>query len=87
MQALYQMGMEESFAISEDTQKMLDSSAENMEELAKENDYENAQALIKADMGAGANVEGYEAYQLINCYALEYFQKLYEGLKPHRRGD
>lgn len=80
--ALYQMGMEESFAISEDTQKMLDSLAENMEELAKENDYENAQALIKADMGAGANMEGYEAYQFINCYALEYFQKLYEGLNP-----
>ena len=80
--ALYQMGREESFVISEDTQKMLDSLAESMEELAKENDYETAQELIAADMGAGANMEGYEAYQLINCYALEYFQKLYEGLNP-----
>lgn len=80
--ALYQMGMEEGFALSEDTQKMLDSLPEDMETLAKENDYESAQALIAADMGAGANLEGYEAYQFINCYALEYFQKLYEGLNP-----
>lgn len=80
--ALYQKGMAEGFTLSEDTQKMLDSLAESMEELAKENDYETAQELIAADMGAGANMEGYEAYQLINCYALEYFQKLYEGLNP-----
>lgn len=80
--ALYQMGMAEGFTLSEETQKLLDSLEEDMEELAKENDYETAEALIAADMGAGANMEGYEAYQFINCYALEYFQKLYEGLNP-----
>lgn len=80
--ALYQSGKEAGFALSEESEKMLDSLRENMEELAKENGYENAQALVVADMGAGANLDGYSEYQFINCYALEYFQKLYEGLNP-----
>lgn len=67
------------------TQESLDSLAEvpqTLEKLAADSGYESVLAMIQADMGPGANLEGYMAYMNTTYGSLDYFNTMYEEMTP-----
>ncbi len=76
------MGETEGYELSAETQEQIDGLEEYLAELASENGYESAEAILKHDLGAGASVEGYVQYYRDYYYGLEYFNTLLPSLEP-----
>ena len=70
------------YQMSSDMQAQLDGLEENLVKLANEQGYESAEAILKHDLGAGANVAGYLQYYQDYYYGLEYFNEQLPSLVP-----
>lgn len=56
--------------------------SKDLEEMAKENDFENADAMIKADMGASCTAEDYIEYVTLYNVAMLFLNEKYEEMAP-----
>lgn len=71
-QTVYTMAMEEGFIPSEDLENSLKELPATMEEMAKEEEFENGDALIADRFGPGCTVADYEAYCRVYYVSAEY---------------
>ena len=71
-QSVYLMAMEENFVPSEELEHSLQELPATMEEMAKEEGFENGDALISDRFGAGCTVADYEAYCRMYYISAEY---------------
>ena len=80
--ALEQYGAADGFQLAEESQALLDSLPEHLESMLADSNYESAEELLKADMGALCTLDGYYSYMNTYYKALEYFDTIYAGLVP-----
>lgn len=71
-QSVYMMAMEEGFVPSEELEHSLEELPATMEEMAKEEGFENGDALISDRFGKGCTVADYEAYCRMYYISAEY---------------
>ena len=80
--ALIELSKENGFTLSEDQQKELDNMPEDLNKMATQNKYDDAEKFIKEQFYSSCSVEGYLQYNRTLYLALTYYQSLYEGLLP-----
>ena len=80
--ALIELSKENGFTLSEDQQKELDNMPEDLNKMATQNKYDDAEKFIKEQFFSSCSVEGYLQYNRTLYLALTYYQSLYEGLLP-----
>ena len=68
--------------LSEELRTVLDTMAEDMEKAAVENGFENADALLKFNVGAGAGLEEYVAYETMRYEGYDYFADVCDSFDP-----
>ena len=71
-QSVYMMAVEDGFVPSEELEHSLQELPATMEEMAKEENFENGDALIADRFGAGCTVADYEAYCRMYYISAEY---------------
>lgn len=72
----------EGFEISDLLAEQLDAVAYSLEESAIEYGFANADAMVQADMGPGADLADYANYLRIYYSSMEYFEGLYDEVNP-----
>ena len=80
--ALYMQGKEAGFAVSEDTQAMLESVPQQLEAMAIQGGYASVEEMLQADISAGSDFEGYMEYLNVNVYAAQYLDSIYTSILP-----
>ncbi len=73
---------ENGFQIDEQIQQYLEELPASMEETAKEQGFESADAMLQQQLGAGCILEDYIRYTQIYWTGYMYFNSLYEQLQP-----
>ncbi len=81
-QALMFMAEDAQFAYPDDVKNYLDTITTVLETNAKNYGYDNAEAMIQADMGPGGTLEGYNAYMEHCNKGISYFNHLYTKQAP-----
>ena len=76
------MGEEAGYELDEEYVKFFEELPDTLLETAKENKYESVDAMFKADMGAGCNMESYIEYMNLYYYGYLYFGHLYDNMSP-----
>ena len=80
--ALNSMAKEEGVQMSADTQALLDTIPEQMDSLAVNYGYENAAQMLREDMGAACDMDGYMRFLATNYFVTEYMDSKYQQLVP-----
>lgn len=80
--ALSMLGKEAGFELDADAKAYVESIPADLETLAVSYGYENAAAMLKEDMGAACDVEGYKRFLYTNIYAGQYLASLENTLVP-----
>ena len=80
--ALTMKANEDGYVLDAETQAYLDAIPEQLEEMAKTYEYEDAEAFIRHDLGAACDVAGYLKFVYTNYFAGQYIDSLYESLTP-----
>ena len=80
-QVLGMMAQKASFQLSPESQQELQSLRGEMEAAAQLQGYENADALIAAEMGEGVTLDDYAAYMELYYLGEEYFAQVYAGVE------
>ncbi len=76
------MAEEEGYTISQEVQTSIDTLAEELDKVAVEYGFMDAQTMITSDFGEGYYVEDYINYQKARFAAVDYVSHLYEEMKP-----
>lgn len=79
-QVLCILAEKEGLELAEEYRTYLDSLPADMEATAAEGGYEDAQAMLEAEMGAGCTLEDYMKYLESYYYGFQYFSDYYNGL-------
>ena len=80
--ALCSMAKEEGVQLSADNQALLDTIPAQMDSLAVSYGYENAAQMLREDMGAACDMDGYMRFLTTNYFVTEYMDSKYEQLAP-----
>lgn len=80
--ALGMRAKEQGFELSEETKAQLETIPQQLENMAVQYNYPNAEAMLKADMGVICNVDGYQAFLTTNLFAGQYLDSIYDTLVP-----
>lgn len=76
------MAKEANFTMDESRQEYIDSLPAEMEKIAQQNGYDNAEAMIQDDLGPACSLEDYVSYMELRNVGLLYFDKKYEEFAP-----
>ncbi len=76
------LAAQEGYTVSAEMQESIDTFEEELDKIAVENGFVDAQTMIESDFGAGYDVEHYVKYQKERFTAVDYVSHLYEVLKP-----
>lgn len=76
------MAKEEKFTLDESRQEYIDTLPAEMEKIAKQNGYANAEEMIQDDLGPACSLEDYISYMELRNIGLLYFDKKYEEISP-----
>ena len=79
--ALYDLAIAEGFSLTEDQQKALDMSGEQLKLYAMYNGYSNVNAYLRAIYGYGSTTESFMEYNKIATIAQAYYNKYNDSLK------
>lgn len=77
-----QLAQDSGYVLDEDIQEYLDSYSEQMDSLAKEAGYDDAEALVDDRVSKGSSVDSYYDYVCTEYTALGYLQSREEDLAP-----
>ena len=80
--ALCMQAKEDNYTLDQETLAYIDSIPDQLEEMAISYGYENADELLKADMGAACDKTGYMDFIYVNMYAGQYMDSKYDILNP-----
>ncbi len=80
--AVVMMAEQDDFTLSPEDQAYLDSFPDRIRQMVADNGYESVDAFLTAEMGAGATLEGYVAYQQTYYYTMCYVEHIYDSLIP-----
>lgn len=80
-QVLSLLAEDADFTLPEEMQQSLDTAAQHMEEMALEYGYENADEMIRTEMGPGSSIEDYVHYLSLYYNGYQYFAAMYEKLE------
>ncbi len=79
---LYQMSQEAGFELNAEQKAYMDSLEERLNQLAKENKYDDVEEFIDKEMFPGCSLEAYLNYNRLSYIGLSYYDTLYESLMP-----
>ena len=68
--------------LSEELQTLIDTMPEDLEKAAAENGFENAEELLKFNVGAGAGMDEYLAYEALRYEGYDYFVDVCDTFVP-----
>ena len=80
--ALYMQGKEDGFVLSQEVQTYLDGISAELDAMAAQGGYESTEVMLKEDISAGCDMDGYMGYISTNIYAGQYLESIYETLIP-----
>lgn len=72
---------EAGFELQEEYQQYLDTLADTLETSAQTSGYEDAQAMLQADMGVGADIDSYVSYMRESYISYQYYNDLCSKVK------
>lgn len=78
-QAMALMGAQKNVEMDSSLKETLDGLHDSLEKTAKENDLESVDALLQADVGAGACFDDYYAYTAAGYQGYAYYEYMYES--------
>ena len=81
-QSFMLMAQKDNFEASADLRAHLDDFSASVEQSAQSAGYENIQAFMKAELGAGTTVEDLQNYMALYYESLEYYNSLYKAVNP-----
>lgn len=81
-QSLLLYAEKDGYVVSDSIKQQIDAVISDMEEAAASYDLADAEAVVQADMGPAANLEGYRNYLELYYGGMEYFEGLYDQVDP-----
>lgn len=81
-QTLCMEAVRQNYTLPEEVQKALQETVDNLEESAKQYNFESAEAMIKADLGPGCTLDAYVKYIKDYYLSVHFFEEIYNQTNP-----
>lgn len=81
-EAIYQQAQEAGFQMPEESQKELDSLLEGLTDTAKNNGFEDAEAMLRRNFGPGATLQDYQDFLELYMFSSGYYNQVTSSFAP-----